>query len=816
MKKGFSGSSHGKSSGGHSQEKDNARKNLDGLSSLRGFTGIVDSKGELQFASNAQVRELGYEEDDILRKPFWEVGWFAQSPESQERIRDGILSAAAGDGVRCQVEALARDGTRIPVIFDINPLRGKDSDVVSIVAEADLLVEEREAEGLRPSGERLASLFNFMHEAYFEVDVRDRFTVISPFGARLLGYGSPEELLSTRMAQLWADFEQRDGFIMELSKKGSVRKYEAFFLRKDGTEVMVEIDACLLYDCMGEVIGSEGIFRDTAERKTYERELGEARTAQERFSIIAEEAKDGIIIIKDLKVAFANRRIYEMIGYLPAELELLGGSENIVKEFVVSALGSTGPGAAEATLESYQRLIAGKTEPDIIEMEICRKDGTLLPIEISASLIEYEGGAADLVIARDVSARKMAERERLEAEKRYRAIFDNRLHMVYIHDEQGCFVDANDFGVERLGYSREDLGKIFFQDVIYPDDIPAVFEAVQEVMTKGRMEHMMEIRLVSRSGEIFWIDCLSLLLSSDGDHFLAMGLARDITDRRRAEEKLRESEARYSVIVEEANDAVVIVKKGFDLVFANRRLYEITGYSCEEIELLRQRDDGIMEAMMMTLGGMDTGAVQEAIRGFERAINGQGIPRPTELEFTRKDGGILPVELSSSLIEYEEEPAVLILIRDITERRGAEQAQKASEERLKDLVEKLRLSQEDLSTPVVQVWDRVLALPLIGVVDSTRAQKVMEVLLPKIVETQAEVVVIDVTGVASMDTQVTNHLIRTIQSSRLLGTQCVVTGIRPEVAQAIVRLEMDMGDLVTMRDLQEGLRYALKLRGQQI
>ena len=92
----------------------------------------------------------------------------------------------------------------------------------------------------------------------------------------------------------------------------------------------------------------------------------------------------------------------------------------------------------------------------------------------------------------------------------------------------------------------------------------------------------------------------------------------------------------------------------------------------------------------------------------------------------------------------------------------------------------------------------------------------MEVLLSKIVETQANVVIVDVTGVATMDTQVTNHLIQTANATKLLGADCVITGIKPDVAQAMVQIGADMSSLTIARDLQEGLRYAMRRLGYRV
>lgn len=114
----------------------------------------------------------------------------------------------------------------------------------------------------------------------------------------------------------------------------------------------------------------------------------------------------------------------------------------------------------------------------------------------------------------------------------------------------------------------------------------------------------------------------------------------------------------------------------------------------------------------------------------------------------------------------------------------------------------------ELSTPVVQLWDGVLALPLIGTLDSVRAQDVMENVLETIVARQAEIVILDITGVQTVDTQVAQHLLRTAAAVRLMGASCVISGISPHIAQTMVQLGVEVGDVVTRSDIQSALVYA--------
>jgi rsbT co-antagonist protein RsbR len=122
----------------------------------------------------------------------------------------------------------------------------------------------------------------------------------------------------------------------------------------------------------------------------------------------------------------------------------------------------------------------------------------------------------------------------------------------------------------------------------------------------------------------------------------------------------------------------------------------------------------------------------------------------------------------------------------------------------------------ELSTPVVKLWDGILALPLIGTLDSQRTQTVMESLLTRIVETGSEVAIIDITGVPTVDTLVAQHLMKTVSAARLMGVDCILSGIRPQIAQTIVHLGVDLGGVITKASLAEAFRVALKKTKQTI
>lgn len=132
------------------------------------------------------------------------------------------------------------------------------------------------------------------------------------------------------------------------------------------------------------------------------------------------------------------------------------------------------------------------------------------------------------------------------------------------------------------------------------------------------------------------------------------------------------------------------------------------------------------------------------------------------------------------------------------------------------IIERQQSEMTEVSAPVVKIWDRIVTVPLLGTLDSFRAQTVMENLLQSILDREAEVAIIDITGVSTVDTMVAQHLLRTAAAVRLMGAECVISGISPKIAQTIVHLGVDLPNVVTRSDLQSGLAYAFDRIGLHV
>ena len=272
------------------------------------------------------------------------------------------------------------------------------------------------------------------------------------------------------------------------------------------------------------------------------------------------------------------------------------------------------------------------------------------------------------------------------------------------------------------------------------------------------------------------------------------------------------------------------------------------GHAQRLTELLRTNADSLIgrwvDAVAALLRGRATKTELEAdFREFYTAVlplvgnDGRDTGTPEfgevrafldEYSRARVRAGFTPTETASSifslkrevfgLTEGEEDPEIfrqLMAFSGLLDSLGLltfEFYAQAREEIIREQSEQLL----ELTTPVVKIWEGVLAVPLVGTLDSARTQVVMEKLLEALVETGSEHAIIDITGVFAVDTQVAQHLLKTVVAARLMGAECIVSGIRPQIAQTIVALGIEFGDIMTKASLADALRHALRREGVDV
>jgi rsbT co-antagonist protein RsbR len=169
----------------------------------------------------------------------------------------------------------------------------------------------------------------------------------------------------------------------------------------------------------------------------------------------------------------------------------------------------------------------------------------------------------------------------------------------------------------------------------------------------------------------------------------------------------------------------------------------------------------------------------------------------------------MKLELGTNAVALAEEIWIATVLLDKLGLFTAETYQKSRE----DIIRRQQMELLELSTPVIKIWEGILVLPLIGTLDDARTQVVMENLLQNIVDTNSSIAIIDITGVPAVDTLVAQNLIKTVSAARLMGAHCIISGIRPQIAQTMVHLGVEFGDVVTKASLADALKYAFQQAG---
>ena len=394
-------------------------------------------------------------------------------------------------------------------------------------------------------------------------------------------------------------------------------------------------------------------------RRVVQLEESAARDKEVRRQLqhLLDSLTDGVALVDlDARYTMVNSSLLDLQGFTSRE-QMLGRS----------ALSFLAPQDLERGLADLARTL----EQGCIvrgEYAVLKSDGTQFPAELSGAVVKDTQGnpTGFSVVLRDITERGRAEEALREAEKKYRAVFDSQLQMVYLNDAQGVFVDANNYALERLGYTRKDLGRLTFQDVIHPEDLPRIAERILQILDEGFMQQSLEVRLIAKSGEVVWVKTFGIPLEHDPSRFLALGIAYDITERKRAEEDLRIKE---SAIASSIN-AIAMTDLEGKITYANPSALRLWGYENQDEVLGRPAS----EFLQLT----------EEPAGLAETLRESGGWRG-EMVAVRKGGSPLDVQLSASLVTDEagEPICTLASFIDISERKEAEEALRKSEEKLR-------------------------------------------------------------------------------------------------------------------------------------
>ena len=327
-------------------------------------------------------------------------------------------------------------------------------------------------------------------------------------------------------------------------------------------------------------------------------------------------------------------------------------------------------------------------------------------------------------------------------------------------------------------------------------------------------------RLKRRDGEIRWLETQTTVeLDSDGTQIWC-GQVLDVTERKRAEEALAASEAArarsdalYQAVIEALPVGVVVMDTSGKFIINNPAAERING---------RAPADGDAADLTRAYGVFRTDGVTPFPTEEMPLVRAAAGEEPPEVEVILRGGtikGDRRVEAKSTPIRDASGKVIagMSVSQDVTQQRALEREIRVRNEQLaaseaakSALIERLRYSIDELSNPILEVWDDVLAMPIIGVVDSRRTADMVQRLLAEVARTQASFVIVDLTGVEIVDTKTADHLMKLIRKVELVGARCVLTGIRPAVAETLVDIGVDFGRITTLRNLKHGLREAFR------
>ncbi|MCZ7362124.1 MAG: PAS domain S-box protein [Candidatus Methanoperedens sp.] len=416
---------------------------------------------------------------------------------------------------------------------------------------------------------------------------------------------------------------------------------------------------------------------------------------------------------------------------------------------------------------------------------------------------------------RDISEQKSVEEQLRTASLYARSLIEASLDPLVTISADGKIMDVNKATELVTGVSREQLiGSDFSEYFTEPEKAR---EGYQEVFTKGFVkDYPLAIR--HASGRVIEVLYNASVYKNEGGEVQGVfAAARDVTELKQAEEQLRVASLYARSLIEASIDPFVTISADGKIMDVNEATELVTGVSRDHL-IGSDFSEYFTEP-------------QKAREGYQEVFS-KGFVKDYPLAIRHSSGRVTEVLYNASVYKNEagEVQGVFAAARDITElKRAEEQLRKAHQElevrvqeRTAELTKAMELLKEqqkafmEVSVPVVKVWNRILLVPLIGVFDSQRAELLMEMLLTELENTQAKVAILDVSGIPIVDSLVAKHLIRTVSAVKLMGAECIVTGIRSRISQTIVQLGIDLSGITTRTALAEGLKVALDLTDQKV
>jgi len=603
-----------------------------------------------QVEGKMQWTELIAHEEDIDRmKNFHRLRRI--DPTLAPSVYDTIIKTSGGD---------MRNN-----MFRVTMIPGTTYSLVSMVDMTERILAES---ALRESEEKYRSLVDNMQNTLYRCDCKGNLTYMSPSGARVLGYDSVKELIGENIAKcFYYNPGERALLLNELKTSGKVADYEVILKHKDGSPLIASTNSQFFYDKEGNILGVEGIFSDITKRKQAEDSVRSSRKflndilqAASEFSIIA-TTPDGII------TSF-NRGVELMLGYSADEMIGKQSVLTIHNKAEVSERGRELTSKLGYPVEGF-RVFVTKSElggTETREWTYVRKDGTSLLVSLVATPVYSDDDKiiGYLGIANDITKKRQMEKTLQENEERLRGITNNIPGAIFqLYAKDNC-----EYGIS---YVSERLTEIFglpadldtlfpaFISRLYKEDRERFMISVQKAMESCNSWNF-EGRFVNPSGEITWFHGLATPIRHE-DRIVFNGILLNITERKKAEEMLRQSEDKFSKIFMTTPDCVAItrmidglfidVNLGFEEISGWKRSEAIGRTSCE---------------IKLWVDPSERDLLVEDLKDGRDVIQ-------REFQFRLKDGSLRIGIYSAKSIRIAEELCIIFVMQDITDIRRIEE-----------------------------------------------------------------------------------------------------------------------------------------------
>ena len=494
------------------------------------------------------------------------------------------------------------------------------------------------------------------------VVVQDQmFQFVNPALVSMMGYSEKELLTRPFIEFVHPDHKEwAIGIHIKRLKGEKVPPvYELKILDKKGNTIWVENNGVLI-ECRDKP-ATLNFLRDVTERKKAEQAQKESEI---KFRSITEESLVGVYVIQDGVFIYINPKFAEIFGYSVDELINKKGPEELIH-----------PDDWPTSKENLRKRIAGELNSIQYTFRGITKNKEVIHLEVYGSATKYQGHPAVIGTLLDITERVLAEQALQGSKEHFRAIYENALVGLYRTTPDGRILMANPALVQMLGYSSfEELAQLNLEGEGFPRDYQrSVFK--QRVEAEDRIVGL-ESRWMRRDGTTLFVrESSRTVRDKDGEILYYEGTVADITEHKRAEEALKESEEKFRSLAEQSPNMIFINRKG-RIVYANKKCEEVTGYKREE--LCSPDFDFYILAAPESLDLIN--------ENLARHLRGEEV-RPYDYCLINKDGKRIETINASKLIQYEGETAILGVVTDITERKRAEQALRESEERLRILFE---------------------------------------------------------------------------------------------------------------------------------